>query len=662
MYQFKHGFGPGEPFATHARRRYRLLPSKFANPGAPTPDGALWIIHYSSAEPNDRIPSNLILPGDVRAQQMQQTRTYLQTQGQITQKEFMLHDRANWPQVQLPRSQGRAPSYPGSMAQTRTPQAMAYPPHPVGNTGPSSKRARTQVNSNAPPPGGGVLPLESAADDEENTARGDEFDQITPRDVSTSRYKQNHEWMEEVLLSPYAVGQILPVDLGLGLRGDLGKLTDGIFYPPPSGAQWTNDGKPTKDEHQYAYVGKLDEGKAEEFRKRTNDYIAESKSEIEKMKAKHAKRMAKFKKGGLICEAEKQLRNAVQNPDDVGTEYWRLEGKIDEDETDTDVQAAPPVVGKVDDIVAQVEASLGRHTAAVQELRRLQDGGLEDSQASPSAHSEPASGAVSVNGSQRSGVLINDEDLDIGGSAAGLLDQFHTGLSAASTPGNSFPTPQAQSQGAPATGTPNDAHSPQPPTDSSITQSAVLDAAAVAQQDATMAGMDVDEPAKPDENAETSDWVVVEKEGNSPPNTSQPQETTSASSTTAGAAVTGATESTTTAAPEAPAPAAASEQMPAADAAVGQTFDISHDTNLAMDLPDSFTADPTDFSGLEDLDTAGDALAGFGSHGGNDGHDDVLRDAMDLGLDLEMDDSAFGDAFHGVEAHREDGNGEGDGL
>jgi hypothetical protein len=50
--------------------------------------------------------------------------------------------------------------------------------------------------------------------------------------------------------------------------------------------------------------------------------------------------------------------------------------------------------------------------------------------------------------------------------------------------------------------------------------------------------------------------------------------------------------------------------------------------------------DTADFGSFDNLDTAGDALAEYD-------HDDTM------GLDL-VDDSAFGDAFHGTEMHHEE--------
>jgi len=64
--------------------------------------------------------------------------------------------------------------------------------------------------------------------------------------------------------------------------------------------------------------------------------------------------------------------------------------------------------------------------------------------------------------------------------------------------------------------------------------------------------------------------------------------------------------------------------------------------NMEADTGSMF--DTADFGSFDNLDSAGDALADYGQ-------DD------NLGLDL-VDDSAFGDAFHGTEMHND--NGEGD--
>lgn len=619
MYQHKAGYAPGEPVATHSRRRYRLLPSKYPNNNAPTPDLSLWIVHYSQSDPGERVPSNHI-PLDLRVQSTMQTRAYLHQQGQLVQKEFMLHDRANWPQIQFPRGPSRGPQiYAGNTPQPRVPQSMAYPPQ--HQPGPPAKRVRTQTNVNSNVTAGGTVAVLDV-DDEEDTQRGDFFDHTTPREVSTARYKQNHEWMEEILSSPYSIHQIVPADLGLGMRGELATLTDGIFDAPYD---------PDNDIRNNAYVGRLDPEKATQFRTRVTERIAETNKEIEKMKAKHAKRLAKFQRGSLLSDAEKELRTAVADPTDIGPEYWRLEGRIDEDDSDDD-KASAKSPSKVEDILAQVEASLGRHAVAVQELRRIQDGGYEEAlPPSPSPVPAPPSPKAASNhslpqslngGTPQSGVLVTGGDIDMDNSAAGLLDQYHAGISSNATPASNFgntPQPLLQthsSAGTPATHVP----SPQPAGLASPQPQAPIPA----QGDVNMSGAN-EQTASTDASG-TGDWVVV------PPGGVSPDPTTSAT--------TGQPSSTVEA------PSAAS--VPASTIPTTSPHPASNATNTP--LPD-FSTSPNDFADLGDLDTAGDAMAGYGDDMGGDSGD--LGD-LALDMDVAMDDSAFGEAFHGVES-RNDG-------
>jgi hypothetical protein len=70
----------------------------------------------------------------------------------------------------------------------------------------------------------------------------------------------------------------------------------------------------------------------------------------------------------------------------------------------------------------------------------------------------------------------------------------------------------------------------------------------------------------------------------------------------------------------------------------------------------SASFDHNDFSSLGDLDTAGDALAGYdtpdlGGEAGGLGED--------LDLEMDMEDSAFGDAFHGVDSSGTPGDAQG---
>lgn len=627
IYQQKTGYSPPEPMATHSRRRYRLLPSKFAKPGIPNPDPSLWIVHYGQADPQDRLPSNVI-PVDMRTQNIMSARAYLHAQGQIVQKEFMLHDRTNWPQIAFPRNPPRGtPIYGGNPPPARVPQTMAYPAqHAVA--GPPTKRVRTQPSSSQAAASSAVAALD--VDDEEDTSRGDLFDHTTPREISMSRYKQNHEWMEEILSSPYAINQIIPADLGLGVRGPLASLTDGIFDAPFN---------PDKDIVKDSYIGRLDAGKADQFRKRAHERVDQITKEMEKMKAKHARRLAKFQSGSLISAAETQLRTAVQDPSDTGPEYWRLEGKINT-EDDDETEPTAPTPSKVSDILAQVEASLSRHVATLQEIVRIQDGGYEEqafapSPQAPAAPSPRASQPRSQNGSQHSGVLVGDADMDMGGSVAGLLDQFHTGLSSNATPASNFPTPQPHLQGHSSAGTPTNlaAASPQPSAQASTEQPTQIDV------NMSDTGISNQQPA-----GETGDWVVVPPGGVSPTSTSaqvpsstsQPREVAGAVAPVAAVAPTTSTASAPLTTNPSPLPTASSHQTPQPD----------------------FHTSPNDFSDLADLDTAGDALASYGE--GLGGGDGGLGD-LSMDMDGAMDDSAFGDAFHGVE-DRTEGDTQGDVL
>ncbi|TAQ89955.1 hypothetical protein B7494_g1738 [Chlorociboria aeruginascens] len=604
VYSYKTGYAPGEALAMHCRRRFRLLPSKFPNPNAPSPDPSFWITHYGQSMPDDRVPSNAI-PINANIQNIMNTRSYLQQQGQLVHKEFMLHDRANWPQIQFPRSAVRGPQMYSNMPPARIPQNMAYPPQAIA---PPAKRVRTQANPAQAIVNSAVAALE---DDDEDTSRGDVFDYVTPREISVARYKQNHEWMEEIMSSPYAINQLIPADLGLGLRGELSGLTAGIFdaHLNPEGIYEGTPNDPTdpraqnpmnnqkKDVIEHSYIGRLDASKANEFRQRVADQLTRANKEIEKMKAKHAKRLAKFKKGSIVTVAEKELRAAVDNPSDTGPEYWRLEGRIDNDDDD-DGKAIHKTPLKVDDILAQVEASLGRHTAAVHELRRIQDGGYEEAIAlsSPRISRQPSHA-----GSHQSGIMIGEADVDMGGSAAGLLDQYHSGLSPNPTTSN-FPTPQAHLHGNSGSGTPSHLQAPSPQPQST--------------RDINMAdpGISNEQPSATDS---TGDWVVIPPGGVSPANST---------STTKSAQGPTANDPST----ELSDPQAQDQNEP---------------------VPDFPTNDSTDFPDLADLDSAAEALAGYGDNGEGD---------LDLGLDMDvaMDDSAFGDAFHGVESAGADESGD----
>lgn len=498
IYHQTAGYAPGDPVATHARRRYRIVPR---NAGQGPADPQLWITHYFPAESQDRIATSAV-PPDMRTQQTMQIRAYLQVQGQIAMKEFMLKDQNKWPPIGFP---GR--SQQNQMA-SRTPQVpigMAYPIHQM-TPGPASKRARTQ--SGQPQ---AVSQMVEVFDDEEDTSRGDMFDHLTPREIAESRYKLNHEFMEEVVASAVPTNHIVPVDLGLGLGGSLKSVTDGIFE--------TYDTIKHASDPSKEYVGKLDPGMKEQFRKRAEERMASDRKQMEKEVRRHARRMAKLEQSKALREAEMAMRTAVADPTDTGSEIWRLEGRVttpdDDDDEAADKAQAQRSTKKVEDIVKEIERSLGLSTAAINDMKRVQDGGLQEI-APPAPQPEIFTPMASVPqldqerhtgpGTPHGGLLVGDHDLEMG-SAAGLLDQYHAGFSAATTPGNSY-TPQHIPGMSAVNST---VASPMPSAQSPVYGQGMQQQHAPQHQraDIEMGGTD-------NSHSATGDWVVVPKPGVSP--------------------------------------------------------------------------------------------------------------------------------------------------
>jgi hypothetical protein len=602
---------PGETYCTHARRRFRLVPAP-GNPNPPQVDVSLFIVHYGPAEPSDRIPANMIQVDGAMNHILQQ-RNYFTRGGQIRRKEFMLSDRVNWPSLPELTGQQMAPQ----MTPRGVPQQMAYPPQ--NTPGPPAKRARHSQSQaqQAPMP---RPPIDVAYDDEEENSRGDMFDHLTPRDISLARYKQNHEWMEEILSSPYRLNQITPADLGLGLKGELASLTEGIFAAHSGGA--SDEGK----QPEKAYVGRLDSGLADKFRQRVQDHIESTKSEIEKMQAEHAQALAEFKKSSILSTKEKELRTLVEGS---GPEVWRVEIEGQNEVSLGDSSHASASKRTVEEIISQVEEATSKKIVPKPELNRVQDGGYqtpepepEPEPEQPAAPAAPSAGLAapagdmsrqpSQAGSQASGVMLGDSDMDMGGTAAGLLDQMHTGFSSTSTPVNNFPTPQPQLSAVQSnTATPVNANVQSPAPQAPPAQPAAADVSMGGTEAATK------QPSTtPDQGTGSDDWVVVSKDG-----------TPAEASAPAAAATAAATTTSETAKASTPAgAAAATAAKPNSSAATPAATEGGYDHN--------------DFSSLGDLDTAGDALANFDSGAGDLGDD--------LDLQMDMEDSAFGDAYHGV--------------
>ncbi|KAK0729315.1 hypothetical protein B0T21DRAFT_350224 [Apiosordaria backusii] len=599
----KCGWRAGEQFTMHSRRRFRLAHARDAQvANLPQIDPNLWIVHYGPSEKQDRFPTGSFgVPPQI--QSIMNNRQHLFQLGQIVRKEFMLSDRVNWPQIPFPQ-RGQSIYVPPMHQQPMNPRT-AYLGGPGAAGQPQSKR-RGQQAQPGHPMGAAYPSAEGALDDDEDVHRGDMFDHLSPREMSMHRYQQNHEWMEEILSSPYRIGQLEVSDLGLGKKGALASLTEGIFEAQSGDVLERLPKKP--------YAGRLGAGLADEFRKRAEEKIAATQAEIQRMKAQHEKRMAEFKSNTAIRDAEAELRAATNG---VGNEPWRLEGRLEDVEGEETVKKTSR---SIEQITADVEKLLGSKVVTVPEVSRVQDGGYQQQAPEPELVQPPPQqlvpepiGAVGLsrqpshNGSQASGVLIGDSDIDMGGTAAGLLDQMHSGFSSTSTPINSFPTPQPSGLSGMASnvGTPaNQSHIPSPHP-------------APTSQPAPSAGSDVKmEDAKqpttaPDQGTGSGEWVVVPPGGGAPvppaPATTTAAASTNIATTAAGGGIIP---------PSKPASAA-----PTPDMGFGAS-------------PDN---DQNDFSSLGDLDTAGDALANY---------DPPSVDNRDLDMDdIVVEDSAFGEAF-----------------
>ncbi|EAW06543.1 uncharacterized protein ACLA_082340 [Aspergillus clavatus NRRL 1] len=413
---------PNESVAIHCRRRYRLLPTKNPNPSLPPPDPSLWIVHYSRAPPTEHIPANRI-PVSPQVQSMLAQRRFLQGQGQLARKDFLLHDRNNWPTI----------NFPPQMA----PQGFAQPPGPFPNAMMARPPYYPQPGQPVPAPAAAppakaprghrasAAAMTAAAADfaleDEDVSTGDMMDLLTHREVSKMRYQQHHEWMEEIFASPYAISQITPVSLGLGRKGELETLTAGFFDAPVGPA--TGDSKDVTDSAQ---ATKMEPEKAKEFADRVVKKVADMSAEIEKLKKRHARRMEKFNRTSLLKDAELRLRDAAANPEDTGTEIWRMEGRsevpIEEDGAEG-VPVEHKAKYKVDDVVREVEASWHRQVVPEPKVSCVQKGGLLEK-----IEPEPTSTA-------------GDGDIDMGHADSHLLDQFGTSPTTIPTQGTA-PAPQ----------------------------------------------------------------------------------------------------------------------------------------------------------------------------------------------------------------------------
>ncbi|KAL2421586.1 hypothetical protein ABEF95_006735 [Exophiala dermatitidis] len=573
MYLQRSGYraAGGEPMASHSRRRYRLLPGN-PNLGLPNPDPSLFLVHYSKASPRDHVPvaSIPVLP-QVHAQLQQ--RRMIQSQGQLPRNEFMLHDRSSWPTIRLPPAVARA---------VAPPAAAAAPAHRRGTS---------------------IVP-DTTLEEEEDVSRGDLLDFLSPREISRVRYEQHHEWMEEILESPYPTLSIVPSDLGLGRKGPLEELTKDFFDAPMSAKREPTNGPPPR-------VGKLPEGQADEFAKRATAKLADMQAELEKMKKIHTRRMQSLTRSTVLKAAEKKLRMAPTVP-----EKRRLS-----DEAPGDRVANPR--DAMEEIMREVETKTGKKLHEAPPVRLVAKGGYQEpkkpvpvqSQSGPAPTTTPqtttGTAAAAQQSTQQQPVTTTQEHKAEDKQPPASSSQQQTNISA----GNQA-TPSAPQQGQAS----NDAAQAQPGSGNQSTNQAAPDNATGGGGGGGDVVMDgVDESASGNTaQQDGNDWVMVDEAGGQSAGDvniaghgtadQQPQGSTPAADGTEQTPQAQTTSQTQT-------PSMSTQPQPAQETSLDTPhFDIGGDFDNV------------------DVDTAGDALASYGQD-------------EELNLDT-MEDSAFGDAFH----------------
>ena len=610
------------------------------------------------------------VPQEVQA--VLRNRQYLESQGQLARKEFMLHDQNNWPTVTIPGGGIPANPYvqPGAMypGMGRGAPYGYNQPHPTNVIGqPPSKRPR--VSGQPPRPGVPPAGVDTTIEDEENTTSGDQLDHLTPQEISQVRYIQHHEWMEEIFSSPFAPSQIVPVDLGLGLAGELSTLTAGLTEvpiedteAPPKGPVGGQDDTVTTALSQWkektvenAKLRSLRKEDVDEIQARVETHVEQAKREMEDMRKEHAKRMSDMlRRSKMLTNAEKRLRDAKGlEPDGSGNEPWRIDGQ-------------PWLVGSKEtifDVVRDVETKLGTNIQNRQDIVCVDKGGYVEPQpngtqvqnGTQNDMNNTISSEMPANNGQEStfadfdGTGLEDAmdgSIDLHNTAAGLLDDLG-GDSFHSTPqmGLAQSAVDNQNQG---TGQMNDQQSTQAQGQTQLPETGGdaddgIDLVESMDLDGQMVDIDAGDLAAEAEaskvdTAQADDWVMVEQ---------QQQQSGETGADTAGLQL-------------------ELDSKPQVASAEQTSAETSHEQHQHLSQPEEHHGDPqsmfdstgvdgagdNDFSALEDFNTAGDGLVDFdgGAGGGGDG------------LDLELDDSAFGNAVFGTEDRVEGMEDEGDGL
>jgi hypothetical protein len=538
-----------------------------------------------------------------------QQRRLLQSYGQLARKEFMLHDRSNWPAINLPAAlapMSHAQAFASNLAR-QTQVNMMGGQQAGGLAAPMAAANRAAQMAHVRGRSTHLLAGDVTVEEEEDVSRGDMLDFMTPRDISRMRYEQHHEWMEEIMNSPFATKQIIPTDLGLGRKGELEVLTGGFFEAPIGIMREISGNTPP------TLVGKMERNKAEEFTKIAATKVSDMQADLEKMQRKHERRMAKLRKTTLLNSAEKRLRTAV----------GPAESRPQQDLEQTVREGAKSGSGEsVEDVVREVEAAWERKIEPLASVVCIQRGGLEDRTTSTAVSGRhPLNGVESP---KKNAPSREEPQTSSYRQPAPTIDaeeqQPPSGPSSSSqTPGAAVGTPTVRNDdGA-------DSNGPEPGSEHYTNQDdhAVpsLDDMDV---DIEMAGLEDPDPRLEDDGTAGNEWVMVEEQEDDSGN---------------------ATEGDTKSQPFPPPRQADASGSPA-------TFVNSPASGVQMvpppnlhdgTLTQAVAADTPDFEAGR-----ADSQSDFDNVGMGIGDNDLVDygdEDEDLGMDV-MDDSAFGDAFH----------------
>ncbi|KAI5852220.1 hypothetical protein BZA05DRAFT_39060 [Tricharina praecox] len=281
-------------------------------------------------------------------------------------------------QVQVPGPHPHHPQ-PGYYTPGPTPR---QPPMPSGAAPPSAKRYKPNP-ANAPHPGSAAAQAAQAItmnavggdpnmtiDEEEDTSRGDILDHLTPREIAQTRYTQHHEWMEEIIGSVYPINRITPVDLGLGLVGDLESVTRGLLDPPVYPTPKTRSNDPVKE-------AKDPKELLASLKANAVDKIKALEEEMRVMAETHEARMNKIKSTATIFrDAEFELRGGLGLENYLPGLHVPHATDGDSDSEDPSSSLAPAVAAgtgrPIPDVIRDVEAKTGWKIVPAQPVVRYE--------------------------------------------------------------------------------------------------------------------------------------------------------------------------------------------------------------------------------------------------------------------------------------------------